>query len=245
MANKKDNENVKNEKIKKGGTSSKKNGTGAKSSGVKKNAASLKNESKKSVSKNEVSKKDTLKKTSSETVKKNALKDSKTRTIEKARSEINSSSDNEFGKLIKIILIVTGIMLVFYGITILALNHKSSATKKTTQNAVIQYDKIMIGSMLNIEGSYYVLIEAEGDEHVSEYTNLMKSISANEDAPKIYEALLSDGFNSAYLADESNYDSDLSNFKVKGTCLVRISDNKIQDVYDDYDSINNKLKELE
>ena len=109
----------------------------------------------------------------------------------------------------------------------------------------IQYDNIMLGSMLNIDGSFYVLIEDADDIRLSEYTTMVQTIKANDDAPTIYTADLSSGFNKEYLGDESDYSSDMEKFKVTGTTLVKVSDNEIADVYDNYDDIIKKLDELD
>ena len=181
-----------------------------------------------------------------ETKKNNKTKE---KTIKQARKQlyyVNESNTDELSKLIKIVLIVTGIILIFYGITVVVNKKVNEATmKKNSTKATIQYDSIMIGTMLNIEESYYVLIEDENDNKISEYTTILQTISASEDAPKIYTANLEDIFNKNYLAQESNYSNNLEEFKVKSTTLVKISNHEIEATYDTYDSIIEKLNELE
>lgn len=178
-----------------------------------------------------------------------AGKKEKQENIKQARKQLyynNNSGSDELSKLIKIVLIVTLIMIVFYGVTVVVTNKaKEAAEEKNKQAVEIQYDSIMIGSMLNIDGSYYVLIEDQDDIRLSEYTTLIQAIKANDDSPAIYTADLSSSFNENYLADESNYDSNMDNFKVTGTTLVRVSDHKITDVYDNYEAIKKKLDELD
>ena len=172
----------------------------------------------------------------------------KKENIKQARKQLyyNNSDSDELSKLIKIVLAVTLIIIVFYGLTVVVTNKaKEAAEEKNKQAAEIQYDSIMIGSMLNIDGSYYVLIEDEDDIRLSEYTTLIQTIKANDDAPTIYTADLSSSFNKGYLGDKSNYDSNMENFKVTGTVLVRVSDHKISKVYDTYDTITKKLEELD
>lgn len=171
----------------------------------------------------------------------------KSANVKQARKQLyytNNSSSDELSKLIKIVLIVTAIIIVFYGVTVVVTNKAKEATADN-EPVEIQYDSIMIGSMLNIDGSYYVLIEDSDDVKLSEYTTFIQTIKASEDAPSIYTADLSSGFNKKYLSDESNYNSDMNKFKVKGTTLVRVSDHEIKDVYDNYDDIINKLDELD
>ena len=183
-----------------------------------------------------------------ETPSKNSKK-LKEQTIAKARDNIyyaDSSNNNELIKLIKIVLIVTAVMIVFYGITLLVTENNNTVNTDATNDTVadIQYDNIMIGTMLKIDGSFYVLIEDEDDLRLSEYQTLLQTIAATDGAPKIFEASLSSGFNSSYLADEHNYESDMSKFKVTGTTLVKISDHKVEEVFDNYESIKSELDEL-
>lgn len=199
----------------------------------------------------------TVKKTKTpkeEKIKEEVLKEEKEakekkENIKQARKQLyynNNSGSDELSKLIKIVLIVTLIMIVFYGVTVIVTNKaKEAAEEKNKQAVEIQYDSIMIGSMLNIDGSYYVLIEDQDDIRLSGYTTLIQAIKANDDSPTIYTADLSSSFNENYLADESNYDSNMDNFKVTGTTLVRVSDHKITDVYDNYEAIEKKLDELD
>lgn len=175
----------------------------------------------------------------------------KKKTVSKAKRDLiysNNDSTDEMSKLLKIILIVTGIMIIFYGLTTL-ITKKVNAVKtaklgKSSVKASIQYDSVIIGSMLNMDGHYFVLIEKENDDNSSEYDTLLKSIEANDEALKVYTADLSSSFNKKYLDKENNYDSDLSKFKVKDTTLVEIEDHKIKDTFDNYDSIKGKLDEL-
>ena len=169
--------------------------------------------------------------------------------LKQARKQLyynNINENDEFSKLLKIVLAVTAIIVVFYGITVVVTNKAEEVRKEAnSEKAEIQYDNIMLGSMLNIDGSFYVLIEDADDIRLSEYTTMIQTIKANDDAPTVYTADLSSTFNKAYLSDESNYDSDMEKFKVKGTTLVKIEEHEIVDVYDNYDDIIKKLDELD
>lgn len=169
--------------------------------------------------------------------------------LKQARKQLyynNINENDEFSKLLKIVLAVTAIIVVFYGITVVVTNKAEEVRKEAnSEKAEIQYDNIMLGSMLNIDGSFYVLIEDADDIRLSEYTTMVQTIKANDDAPTIYTADLSSGFNKEYLGDESDYSSDMEKFKVTSTTLVKVSDNEIADVYDNYDDIIKKLDELD
>lgn len=230
---------------------SKKN-TSKKSGNTKKNTVKKTNQN---VNKN-VSKKNTIKNDSVDYKKinnssnvKSKLKEEKKQTISKARKELvfAESGNDEVVKLVKVVLLVTAVMIVFYFVTSFVTrkaNAKKVAQKSKAEKTVIQYENIIIGSMLNKDGEYYVLIEKDDDDNLSEYDTLVQTISVNDEAPKIYKANLTDIFNKMYLSDENNYDSNLSNFKVKGTTLIKVSDHSISETYDNHDSIKSKLDEL-
>ena len=186
---------------------------------------------------------------------KNAKKENKNENKKENKKEKISieepSEKNEMGKLLKIVLIVTGIMIVFYGVTLIATNKSDEIIEKNKEEAekteaTIQYENIMIGSMLNYSGTYYVLIEDADDNRLTEYDSIITTIQSNEDAPNIYKANLTDSFNKTYLGKEQNYyTDDLGAFKVTGTVLVKVVDGKIKNVDDSHEAIKNTLDSLE
>lgn len=185
------------------------------------------------------------------TDKKEINKKSKTKIKNAQEPKIETqSNENEMVKLLKIVLVVTGIMLVFYGITLLVTKKseevlENKETKEQTQKTEIQYKNIMIGTMLNHGGTYYVLIEEKDDNRIAEYDSLIATIESSEDAPRIYKANLTDSFNKTYLGKEENYYvENLNEFKVTGTTLVKVKDGRIEVAKDTYDSIKNTLKEI-
>ena len=234
-------DNKKDVKKNKMGVSKKKTESKAANMNEKRKNVTAKKKEEKVASENVV---DNKKDTTAETNKKN-----KKKAINDARRKLNyekTTDGEEISKLIKIILIVTAVMVVFYGITVVVTKKASEVSQEqNSEKTEIQYDNIVIGSMLKIDGSFYVLIEDEDDQRLSEYETLKQTIAANPDAPTIYIAHLSDGFNSKYLGEESNYSSDMTKFKVTGTTLVKIDNHKITETYDSYDEINKKMNELE
>ena len=205
-------DNKKDVKKNKTGVSKKKTESKAANMNEKRKNVTAKKKEEKVASENVV---DNKKDTTAETNKKN-----KKKAINDARRKLNyekTTDGEEISKLIKIILIVTAVMVVFYGITVVVTKKASEVSQEqNSAKTEIQYDNIVIGSMLKIDGSFYVLIEDEDDQRLSEYETLKQTIAANPDAPTIYIAHLSDGFNSKYLGEESNYSSDMTKFKVTG-----------------------------
>ena len=186
-----------------------------------------------------------------ETNNNDSKKKDKIQTINKVKKDLvysSNDSTDEMSKLLKIVLIVTGVMIVFYGITTFVTKKvnavKTAKLGKSSKKVSIQYDSVLIGSMLNMEGHYFVLIEKQDDDNSSEYNTILKSIEANDDALKVYTSDLGSSFNKQYLDKENNFDSDLTKFKVKDTTLLEIEEHKIKDTFDNYDSIKGKLDEL-
>ena len=211
----------------------------------KKNKSGKKNNS--SPKKKEVKKQIEEKEEKKETV--NKKQEERKETIKNAKRQLvyASSNNDEMTKLIKLIIVVTVIMIVFYFITTIVTrkaNAKKIAEKEKSEKVSIQYENIIIGSMLNKDGDYYVLIEKENDENSDEYQTLIQTISVNDEAPKIYKANLTDSFNKIYLSESNNYESNLDNFKVSGTTLIKVSNHQISETYDQHDSIKEKLSEL-
>ncbi len=190
-----------------------------------------------------------INKTSKSNTKKNIKQSAEAKNAEKQIAKI--ASNTEIIKLIKIVAIVTAVMVVFYLITLVATDKAEKVNQEAAESAEedvqteIQYDYIMIGTMLNKTGTYYVLLEEDGDNRLSEYDTLIQTASVNEDAPTIYKANLTDSFNKGYLSKEAAYDVDnIEDFRVTGTTLVRVVDGSIDEVFDTYDTIKNKLTEL-
>ncbi len=217
----------------------------------KKKTTNKNKKNKNSNTKNKKNIEETKKIETKEIEKENKPKDKKKKDNKINTDKQNSGENsNELIKLLKIILIVTGIMLIFYGITLLVTDKadekiETQNKEETSSKTEIQYENIMIGSLLNHDGSYYVLIEKDDDNHLDEYDSLIGTIKSSEDAPTIYKANLTDSFNKNYLGEEANYYvDDIADFKVTGTTLVKVQDGKIVSVSDSYDAIKNKLNDL-
>ena len=77
----------------------------------------------------------------------------------------NIVSTNELTNLIKIIVIVCVVLLAFYFITVFV-NKKAKTNTNNNEDtvAIIQYDKIMVGEILNRpQTEYYVLVKNSDD----------------------------------------------------------------------------------
>lgn len=153
---------------------------------------------------------------------------------------------NEMTRLIVVFLIVVGVFLVFYVITNFIKSGSSSSTDSDDSVAVIQYDEILVGEILNQNRDmYYVLATLEDDPNLSLYVSYVGSYTASEDASKVYTVDLSSVFNNQFVADESDFDIDeVKDIKFKEATLLKVENEQITEYYEGKDEIVEILKEL-
>lgn len=151
-----------------------------------------------------------------------------------------SYESNEYRNLIILIVIIASVFLVFYILTVTFTKKNHDDIFNNELNASeIQYDEIIIGSMFDKDGEYYVLLIENDDLYKDIFNSYVTTIKSNK---KIYTVDLASAFNKKYISDEYSYDKD--NFKTKGTLLIRINDHEIKEHYESKEDILNKLKDL-
>lgn len=161
-----------------------------------------------------------------------------------------TSHTDELSRLFKIILIVVVLFAIFYAITYYVTKHQKDAANNTVpvENAVIQYDEIMLGTLLTQSpSSYYVLIENDGDQFNQTYESYLDTYknSGKDDVLRVYTADLSDGLNANYIGEENHFDFEsLSDFKIKETALVKVVDGRLEEHYVGSQDILNYLKSI-
>lgn len=157
----------------------------------------------------------------------------------------NVVSTNELVNLIKIIVIVCLVLLVFYFITTLVKDKKTTNYSDSDKVAVIQYEKIMVGQILNrTESDYYVLVEKENDVNIDLYKSYTSIYSGKENSLKVYTVDLGDVFNTNYVGEETVIDSLVANFKFNDTTLIKVSNETIESYFVGSEEIENYLNKL-
>lgn len=153
------------------------------------------------------------------------------------------SNDTEVSKLIKLVIVVSLIVLIFYGLTVLLNQEKEPEEQE--QSATIQYDEILIGNSLKQPNEeYYVMIYDDEDYDVSVYSAYLELYSNKEDAIRVYTSQLNNPLNQKFKSDEANLNVDeISDLKIKGSTLLKIVDGKIKDAYEG-DKLVEHLKEI-
>lgn len=200
-------------------------------------ATSLNPEKKIKTTDNNYEKKETSKKVS---VKKGKNKS----TVETTKSNTLDSS-NEITNLIKIILIVTAVFLIFYGITVLVTKNKRPE-KAPQEEPIIQYDEILLGNLLQQPNKeYYVLVTLEDDQYASAYTTYLSTYASKKGHLRAYKANLDSGFNKTYKAEQSHTNiTNIKDLKLKGSTLLKIRSKKIVAAYEGNAKIIEHLKTL-
>lgn len=163
-----------------------------------------------------------------------------------------TSDNNQVVLLIKIIILVTVIFVIMYFITTLITNNTSSSntsSKEKTTNSTegqIQYDEILIGTMLKQNNSeYYVLLKQGNDDNVTTYENSISAYSSGSNAVRVYTIDLSKSFNKQFVSNKSNLLVDnIDDFKVKETTFLKIQNSKVTASYEGYDEITNQLSTM-
>lgn len=167
-----------------------------------------------------------------------------------SRAMISSvASSDEMLRLGKIILVLLVIVVVFYGITVIITKQKKNNSNQTNQEdvpAVIQYDEILIGTLLDQpREEYYVLIQKDDSLYRSLFESYMKTYSSKTGALKIYTSNMNDVLNGFYISETSNLKTtNMGEFRVSNVSLVKIKNGTIIENYEGIDSVEGALKEL-
>lgn len=172
-------------------------------------------------------------------------------------SKNNNEPSTDFGgeeirKLLIIIGAVCAVMLAFYFITEVVLKNKKENTETTKEPEItiepeIQYEQILMGSLLNQdESTYYVFAYTEDDPMLDIYNQYLESYKNSDNEPlNVYRVNLTEDFNKSYVADESYLEGDdVTKVKVTGTTLIRIKNDEIYKYYEGYEEISEKLKSM-
>lgn len=153
-----------------------------------------------------------------------------------------SSSNNEVFNFLKILIVVVVLVLVFWLITMFITSDKT----KKSEDTVIQYNEILVGSILSKDSEkYYVLVEAENDDNVYSYEQLITKYKNKKDHLDFYTVDLSDDFNSKFVSDKANLNVEkITDIRFSETTLLEIKNKKIVKTITSNDEIKKYLTNL-
>ncbi len=167
-------------------------------------------------------------------------------TKEEKRIKEGVNTAKQIKELVIIVLVVSGIFLLIYLLTIGANKlgwFDEHYSKPAIQDATISYETIEAGTILNrSENEYYVAIY-NFKENSMYIEALISSFKSNEDNTKIYKVDLSDGLNRSIVSDTTVTNVDkVSDLKISDSTLLLVRNGKIIESYIGMQEIENVLK---
>lgn len=163
---------------------------------------------------------------------------------EKNKKDVKNevSSNDELKQLCILVIVIVGILGVIYIVsTILKGKDYSSIFDNSLDVSEIQNNEVIIGTMLKqSEEEYYVLILDEEDPYKNIFNNYIETYRSLEYDTKIYTVDLNNIFNKSAKQEETNLDE----LKFKGTILLKVVDNNIEDAIEDSSEIGEKILEM-
>lgn len=155
---------------------------------------------------------------------------------------VETASD-EVKKLSVILMIIIGIVCVFYIVTVL-LTKNNSGLKYSTHDEIseISYDTILASDILSKNGTYYVLVYDEENPYVSLFKTYISKYTSLEQHDMVYYVDYKDALNKKYVSEESSFDKNYLLFS--STTLLKINNGNIEAVYDNDAAIQEQLKSL-
>ncbi|MBR1376392.1 MAG: hypothetical protein IJ565_01060 [Bacilli bacterium] len=143
----------------------------------------------------------------------------------KERKNVRVDEEIKVDSFFKILGGLLAVLLVFTLITMFITRDK----KEKDPAVEIQYDKIIVGSILNrSEEDYYVLVEAPNDDNSTSYESYITTYNNKDNHKRFYIVDLSDDFNSNYISTESNLSVDkITDIRFSETTLIHVVNGKI------------------
>ncbi len=161
------------------------------------------------------------------------VKNNNSKRIEEVISDDSTLMDKFF-----IVAAVILFLLCFYILTVYITNKNSDDTKEEEEKTVeISKDEIVLGSSLSMKGDYYVIYYNKGNDTIEE---IIKNYGGEL---SLYKVDMSNAFNKKYAtSEESNKSpSKVSEFKINGPTLIKVSNKKVVNYIEGEDEIRTIL----
>ena len=160
------------------------------------------------------------------------VKNNNSKRIEEVISDDSTLMDKFF-----IVAAVILFLLCFYILTVYITNKNSDDTKEEEKTVEISKDEIVLGSSLSMKGDYYVIYYNKGNDTIEE---IIKNYGGEL---SLYKVDMSNAFNKKYAtSEESNkIPSKVSEFKINGPTLIKVSNKKVVNYIEGEDEIRTIL----
>lgn len=167
--------------------------------------------------------------------------------MEKKKSKNESVEMNDIKKLSIIVGVIVVAFGLVYGLTVGATKlglFEPHYTKPEAADAVISYEKINAGTILNRSDSEYYVVIADFSDNKNVYIeSLISSYKQKETKLPIYIVDLSDGLNKSIVGENDNIGaSTVSEMSVKSETLLKVSNKKITKYLVKLEDIESELK---
>lgn len=164
----------------------------------------------------------------------------------KVNEEEEVKTSKQIKELVIIALVVAGIFLLIWLMTVGANKmgwFDERYTKPAVPEAVISYENIEVGTILDrAENEYYVVL-ADLSKNAMNIETLISAYKSKENATKVYTVDLSEGLNRSVVGEEANTNvTKVSDLKVNDTTLLHIRNGKITASYIGEENIETILK---
>lgn len=142
-----------------------------------------------------------------------------------------------------VLLLVVGI----YFLTVFINKDNESKTEETNTSTEVKidYEKAIVGTMLQANNAdYYVILYKSDDTKSSEYQLLVSKYKTNKDAKTVLTVDLSNALNSKYYdKDNTNYSSDnINDLRFGDITVLEVKNNKIVKSFDSVEKIKKEWK---
>lgn len=143
---------------------------------------------------------------------------------------------------VKNFFIILGIMLilfaVFYFLT-LWIKYEKKRYVPIEEQTEINYDKILLGNILDYSGEYFVLVvDGNYEEYFAKIQDELGVTVGSILKKKYYTVSMDDKMNSKYISDTSNLKvSNAQDLKVSTNTLLHVKNNKVINAYEGSEAI--------
>ena len=163
----------------------------------------------------------------------------------KRNYKLKTTTETDYGKLLKISIIVLGIFLLVYLITAI-LSGEIKLTKdkeKEIAPSEIQYNEIIGGTVFNrVDSEYYVLFYSEKYTKSSYLFQYVNSYRSQKNNLTLYTVNLDEKINANYYSEDSVNTNSIDTLKVKNPTLIKVKDKKAIETIIRYDEILKIIK---
>ena len=155
--------------------------------------------------------------------------------------------DKTIRNFIIVFIIVLLLVVGIYFLTVFINKDNESKTEETNTSSEVKidYEKAIVGTMLQANNAdYYVILYKSDDAKSSEYQLLVSKYKTNKDAKTVLTVDLSNALNSKYYdKDDTNYSSDnINDLRFGDITVLEVKNNKIVKSFDSVEKIKKEWK---